>query len=57
MEQRIEPMTHEEKMRVIYDTLKNIGYTVLDYKTGIKENGFLPSGIIDLKIIPSRLFL
>jgi hypothetical protein len=58
-EETVEPLKHEEKMQAIITALKNVGYAVLDYKTDLEKNtsGFIPSGIIDVKIIASRMIL
>ena len=54
-----EPILQKDKITAIFESLENIGFTILDIKTDVemKSLDVLPTGIIDLKIIPSRLFL
>jgi hypothetical protein len=56
MENKNEPLTHEEKIQAITSALKEIGYTILDFKTDMDAKT-IPSGIIDIRIIPSRMYL
>jgi hypothetical protein len=57
MEEKVEPLAQEDEIKAISGALKNIGYTVLDYRTDLDNSGIIPSGIIDIRIIPSRMFL